>query len=313
VTAHIALYAGLGAMFVGLLIGLGTIGVFSEERKQVGRSLAAIRALQSAPGTLRREYDPPFTERVVAPTLNWLARLGDRLSPTGQTERLRKRLDLAGNPANWDAERILAFKSLGLLAGGVLGGAAGYLWKGTPFYVLFGILAFAAFGFWFPNMALYQRSENRREQMEREMPDAIDLLTISVEAGLAFDAAVAQVARNTEGPLADEFFRVLQEMQIGVGRMHALRALGERSNLPDLKAFVTAMVQADSFGVPIANVLRIQAKEMRLKRSQRAEEKAQKVPIKILFPLIFCILPALFIVVLGPAAITIVRNFTQVL
>jgi tight adherence protein C len=126
-----------------------------------------------------------------------------------------------------------------------------------------------------------------------------------VEAGLAFDAALSQVARNTEGPLAEEFFRVLQEMQIGMGRTDAMRALGERTDVEELRSFVTAMVQADAFGIPIANVLRVQAKEMRIKRSQRAEEAAQKVPVKILFPLIFCILPSLFIIVLGPAAITI--------
>ena len=137
------------------------------------------------------------------------------------------------------------------------------------------------------------------------------MLTISVEAGLAFDAAVSQVARNTEGPLADEFFRVLQEMQIGMGRSEALRALGERTTVDELHGFVTAMVQADAFGIPIANVLRVQAREMRIKRSQRAEEIAQKIPVKILFPLIFCILPVLFIVVLGPAAITIYDAFIK--
>ena len=145
--------------------------------------------------------------------------------------------------------------------------------------------------------------------MRRELPDALDLLTISVEAGLAFDAALSQVARNTDGPLAEEFFRVLQEMQIGLGRAEAMRALGERTDLPELRGFVSAMVQADSFGIPIASVLRVQASQMRIKRSQRAEELAQKVPVKILFPLIFCILPALFIVILGPAAITILHSF----
>jgi tight adherence protein C len=145
--------------------------------------------------------------------------------------------------------------------------------------------------------------------MRRELPDALDLLSITVEAGLAFDAALSQVARNTTGPLADEFFRVLQEMQIGLGRTEALRALGDRANLPELRGFVTAMVQADAFGVPIANVLKVQARELRIKRSQRAEEQAQKVPVKILFPLIFCILPTLFVIVIGPAAISIIRNF----
>ena len=141
------------------------------------------------------------------------------------------------------------------------------------------------------------------------VPDTLDLLTISVEAGLAFDSALSQVARNTTGPLAEEFFRVLQEMQIGLGRADAMRALGDRTDLPELRGFITSMVQADSFGIPIAHVLRVQAREMRVKRSQRAEELAQKVPVKILFPLSFCILPALFVVILGPAVIQIFTSF----
>jgi tight adherence protein C len=145
--------------------------------------------------------------------------------------------------------------------------------------------------------------------VRRDLPDAIDLLTISVESGLGFDAAAAQVARNTEGPLADEFARMLQEMQLGKGRSEALRAMAERTNVPDLKTFVSAMVQADAFGIPVGQVLRVQSSEMRLKSRQWAEEMAQKVPVKILVPLIFCILPCLFIAVLGPAAITIFNNF----
>ena len=132
--------------------------------------------------------------------------------------------------------------------------------------------------------------------MQRELPDAIDLLTICVESGLGFDAALQQVARNTEGPLAEEFSRVLREMQIGSSRADALRAMGERTSVADLRTFVGAMVQADAFGIPIAQVLRVQSAEMRVKRRQRAEEKAQQVPVKITIPLIFCILPTLFIV-----------------
>ena len=145
--------------------------------------------------------------------------------------------------------------------------------------------------------------------MQRALPDALDLLTISVESGLGFDAALAQVARNTEGPLAQEFARVLQEMQIGMGRGAAMRALGERTHVPEVKGFVSSMVQADALGIPIAQVLRVQSREIRTKRRQRAEEQAQKVAIKILVPLIFCILPCLFIAVLGPAGISIMDNF----
>ena len=146
--------------------------------------------------------------------------------------------------------------------------------------------------------------------MQRALPDALDLLTISVESGLGFDAALSQVARNTDGPLADEFARVLQEMQIGKGRSAALRALGDRTHVDEVKGFASAMVQADQLGIPIAQVLRVQSREIRTKRRQRAEEKAQQVAVKILIPLIFCILPCLFIAVLGPAGITIIEAFS---
>ena len=165
-------------------------------------------------------------------------------------------------------------------------------------------------GYLAPNLWLYQLGYDRTQKIQKAMPDALDLLTISVESGLGFDAALSHVARNTGGPLADEFARVLQEMQIGLGRGAALRALGERTHVPELKGFVGAMVQADALGIPIANVLRVQSNEIRTKRRQRAEEQAQKVAVKILIPLIFCILPCLFIAVLGPAAIGIMESFS---
>jgi tight adherence protein C len=236
--------------------------------------------------------------------------MGRRFTPRDQVGRIRHRLELAGNPATWDVDRVVAFKMLGLLAGGALGLLLPLVLGSGPLPVVGFATLFAVAGYFAPNAGLYQMGYNRREQMRRELPDALDLLTISVEAGLAFDAALSQVARNTTGPLAEEFFRVLQEMQIGLGRSEAMRGLGERTDLAELRAFVTSMVQADAFGIPIAHVLRVQAKEMRIKRTQRAEELAQKVPVKILFPLIFCILPALFVVILGPAAIQIYQSFS---
>jgi tight adherence protein C len=182
---------------------------------------------------------------------------------------------------------------------------------GIPFLPTLVLVILAALGgYQAPNFYLYQRGYNRKEQLQRDLPDAIDLLTISVESGLGFDQAVQQVARNTEGPLADEFARMLQEMQIGRSRSSALRQLGERTDLPELRAFVSAMVQADAFGIPVGQVLRVQSSEIRVKRRQWAEEKAQKVPVKILIPMIFCILPCLFLAVLGPAGITIYDNFS---
>ena len=305
------LVLGLGGVFLGVVLLLATIGVITSERAQVGRSLAAVQAIQTAPQSLRQELEQPFSSRVLVPAVGRLSGLGRRMSPSGQADRIKRRLDLAGNPPRWTVDRVFAFKMLGLIIG-VLLGIGLSLAFGTSTLLSIGLTAvLTALGFYTADIVLLQQSQTRQEQIQKDLPDALDLLSISVEAGLGFDAALSQVARNTTGPLAEEFFRVLQEMQIGTGRSDAMRALGERTTVSELRGFVTAMVQADAFGVPVANVLRVQAAEMRVKRSQRAEEKAQKVPVKILFPLIFCILPALFIVVIGPAGITIVRNIVQ--
>ena len=310
--ADLALAVGLAAIFCAVVILLATIGVLTGEREQVGRSLAAIEAFKAAPPSMRQELEKPFADRVLRPLFENSTGLGRRLTPAGQVERIRKRLDAAGQPAGWDVDRVLAFKVLGALAGVVVAVLA------SPVALHFGVLPlilsvvfFVVVGFYAPDMVLYQTAYNRADRMRKDLPDALDLLTISVEAGLAFDAAMAQVARQTEGPLAEEFFRVLQEMQIGMGRTDAFRAMAERTDVDDVRTFVTALVQADAFGIPIANVLRVQSKEMRLKRSQRAEEQAQKVPVKILFPLIFCILPTLFIVVIGPAGLQIYHALFQ--
>jgi tight adherence protein C len=304
------LVLGLGGIFLALALALATMGAVTSARQEVARSLAAVQAIRAAPQSMQNELNRPFAERVITPFVARFARLGRRLTAGDQIARIRHRLELAGNPPQWDVDRVIAFKMLGMI-GGLALGIALPLALGAGFLTVLGFaIALALAGFFGPNMAIYQLGYNRREQIRRELPDAMDLLTISVEAGLAFDAGLSQVARNTTGPLADEFFRVLQEMQIGLGRVDALRALGERSDLPELRGFVTAMVQADAFGIPIAQVLRVQAKDMRTKRRQRAEEVAQKVPVKILFPLIFCILPSLFVVILGPAAITIFHSFS---
>jgi tight adherence protein C len=206
-------------------------------------------------------------------------------------------------------DRVLSLKVVGM----VVGLGAGVLFsillgKGLGFIVGAGVLGTVA-GYYAPNFYLHQKGFDRTEKMQRALPDALDLLTISVEAGLGFDAALSQVARNTEGPLAAEFARVLQEMQIGLGRSSALRALGERSTMPDLRSFTSAMVQADAFGIPIGQVLRVQSGEIRVKKRQRAEEAAQKIPVKIMVPLVLFILPALFVAVLGPAIISMMGMF----
>jgi tight adherence protein C len=224
---------------------------------------------------------------------------------------LQHKLVLAGSPAGWDADRVLASK-VGGLALGLVAGVLFVLALPVPLgFRLLGLVVLCLVGFFIPNVALTNQVQRRQAQIRSDLPDSIDLLTISVEAGLGFDAALAQVSRNTSGPLAEEFYRTLQEVQLGRSRTEAMRNLAGRSNVPELKAFVLAMVQADIFGIAVAKVLRIQAGEMRLKRRQLAEERAMKVPIKVLFPVLFCIFPALFVVILGPAIMRIIVVFSH--
>ncbi|HET7326338.1 MAG TPA: type II secretion system F family protein [Nocardioidaceae bacterium] len=309
--AHLLLIIGITTVFVALVLALSIIGVATTEQRGVGRSLAAIRALNAAPESMREELERPFNERVLAPMGQRLVGIGRRLTGADSAARIRRRLDIAGNPRGWEVDRVIGTK---VLAAGVLGGVAfGFLVLNAASLttVVVATGALTLFGFVLPNVLLYNAGSKREKLIRTALPDALDLLTISVEAGLAFDAAVGRVAQSTDGPLAQEFSRVLQEMQIGVARMDAMRALGERSSIPELRGFVTAMVQAEAFGVPIGKVLRVQSGEMRLKRRQRAEEKAQQVPVKILFPLMLFILPTLFLVVLGPAVISSMEAFSR--
>jgi tight adherence protein C len=323
------LLSGLALVFVAAALTLSAL-VLSPggSRRDVARTLAAVRAvppvsanrtgvgaprfdpaLDPAVGAARaRELAEPFAVRVIGPLLTRCTALGRRCTPTERIQGIRRRLDLAGNPPGWDADRIIGVKAFGALVGfllcAVLPPAVG---AGIPTTVALGVLG-GGVGWAAPSIWLYQVAYERSQQIRRCLADGLDLLTISVESGLAFDAAVSQVARKTRGPLAQEFSRVLQEMQIGTGRTQALRALAERTDVPELHSFISAMLQADTFGIPVSKVLRVQAREIRIKRRQRAEEAAQKVPVKILFPLVFCILPSLFVVIMGPAVISMISN-----
>ncbi len=300
----------LGIVLVAVsLVLVGAALRTDAESAGVTRSLAVLEAMTDAPKVLTEEIDRPFAERVLDPLRARALVVGRRITGADAAERIRRKLDLAGNPAGLTVDKVVSAKVLGAVAGLVVGVLVALL-LGASLGVLLGVgLGALVLGFLGPNLYLYQKTYDRSAQILRELPDAIDLMTISVESGLGFDAALQQVARNTEGPLADEFARVLKEMQIGQGRSAALRGLSERTDVDDLQSFVSAMVQADSFGIPVAQVLRVQSSEMRVKRRQRAEEKAQQVPVKITVPLIFCILPCLFIAVMGPAVISIMDNF----
>ena len=298
----------LGVILVFVAIALVALSFGNRPEGGVSRSLAVLEAMTNAPDELTRELDRPFAERVLEPLQERAARIGRRLTGADSADRFQKKLDYAGNPGNMSADRVVSLKVIGAFVSLLIGLALGLVFTvDLPILALMS-LGGLALGFFTPDLVLYQVAYNRSEQLTRELPDAIDLLTISVESGLGFDSACQQVSRNTTGPLAEELTRMLGEMQIGQGRSQALRSMAERTNVDDMRGFVSAMVQADAFGIPIGGVLRVQAGEMRVKRRQRAETKAQQVPVKITVPLIFCILPCLFAVVLGPAAIVILDS-----
>ena len=304
------LLLGAGLICVAITLALSIIGVATSERRGVARSVAAVQALGSAPREIREEVEVPFAERVIGPLGDRLVHTGRRLVRADTAQKLQYRLNVAGNPSAWDVNRIIGLKVLGLGMCGlvIFLYALSLSWS---LYRVVGVTALAAaFGYVIPNILLYNAGQKRSSLMRNGLPDAMDLLTISVEAGLGFDAAVSRVAKNSDGPLGQEFSRLLQEMQLGLGRTEAMRAMGERTSLPDLKSFCSAMVQADSLGIPIARVLRVQSQEMRIKRRQRAEEKAQQVPVRIMIPLVLFILPCLFLVILGPAVIQIAGIFS---
>lgn len=243
------------------------------------------------------------SERALRPLGQMVARKARRLTPTGRIAALDHKRLLAGQPSDWPLERILVAK----LALGFAGLTVGYmLFSGhrTVMWFVF-LVAVAALGYFVPDLLLLSRAQERQAEIQRELPDTLDQMTIAVEAGLGFDSAMARSARTGTGPLAQEFTRTLQEVQLGVSRSQALRHLMDRTDVADLRHFVLALLQAENYGIPVADVLRTQAAELRVKRRQRAEEHAMKIPVKIVFPLVLCILPALFVVVIGPAAIRI--------
>jgi tight adherence protein C len=306
------LIVGAAAVFLAVFAIVFSLQSIVAERRQAYRTLQAVRAAELRPADLRnRELARPARERLLKPFYNAALAVTRRFTPAGARDSIRNKLVMAGSPVAWDPDRILVAKVACLIGGMALGllflAGVGFAW---PIRVI-GFLAISLLGYWLPGIVLTNAVQRRQNDIRSALPDSIDLLTICVEAGLGFDAALAHVSKNTTGPLADEFYRTLQEVQLGRSRNEAMRNLASRSNVPELRAFVLAMVQADIFGVSVANVLRVQAKDMRVKRRQLAEERAMKVPIKVLFPVLFCIFPALFVVILGPAIMRIADVFAR--
>jgi tight adherence protein C len=249
---------------------------------------------------------PASAERS-GPTL--LGRLARGLTPGGTVARLNRLAGTAGRPAAWPVPRLVAAK----LVLAVVAAAVGLLIvSGGPGTLTIGMAIVATVvAYYLPELLLYSRGQERQEAIGLELADTLDQMTIAVEAGLGFESAMARAGSNGKGPLAEELVRTLQDIAVGQPRREAYLALADRTGAQDLRRFIRAVVQADQYGVSIADVLRTQAQEMRLKRRQRAEEKAMQIPVKVIFPLILCILPTLFIVLLGPAVMDIVATFSK--
>jgi tight adherence protein C len=237
-----------------------------------------------------------------------MSALSKRLTPRSYEAWLDKQLAGAGRPKQWPLARVIMVKPM-LAFGGALLGLLVFV--GAPSAGRFVIaLVIVALAYFVPDILLRNRAQKRREEIRLELPNALDQMLISVQAGLGFETAMGRAGENGRGPLADELIRTLQDIQVGRSRKEAYLALSERVDVPDVRSFIRAVVQADTYGIAIAGVLKTQAKDMRIKRRQRAEEHAMKMPVKMLFPLIFFILPTLFIVLLGPAVLQIMAVFS---
>ncbi|MPZ47696.1 MAG: type II secretion system F family protein [Betaproteobacteria bacterium] len=304
---YLALALASTFLAVGLLTA-SVVGGRNQHRRAAQVLEAQLGSVDLGIDLKQEELNRPLTQRFVHPAINGFGAIVKRLTSEDMRNRLDRKLLLAGSPKGWNAERIMAIRLLVgvilptfFLTTSVLGGKLD-----TLAIVGAGLLCYVG---WFgPHSLLSGRANRRQENIRRELPDTMDLLTISVEAGLGFDAAVGQCITNIKGTLSDELARVMQEMQLGVARAQAFRNLDTRTDVEELKSFVLAMIQADQFGISVSRVLRAQAGQLRVRRRQRAEEKAMKLPVKMIFPLILCVMPALFVVIIGPGVVRMAQN-----
>jgi tight adherence protein C len=256
------------------------------------------------------EMSQPFSARVIYPIARNLGDLASRFTPQNAMHNLGKKIEQAGLPSSVDPSIILVLQFVVMI---IFGGLVFMVLKLGPTHwptgrVLFLSLLFSILGFYMPQLWLVSKIGKRQKEIQKAMPDALDLLTICVEAGLGFDAAIAQVCAKWRSELTLAFQRVLQEVQLGKLRREALRDMSERIGLSELTSFVAAVIQSEQLGVSLANVLHIQADQMRIKRRQLAEEEARKAPIKMIIPMALLIFPALIIVLLTPAAIRLLHS-----
>jgi tight adherence protein C len=298
----------LGLLALSIGVGLWTVLSSADEKATVRASLRQLDGYE-VDNVRDAELLKPMKERTVTPIMDRLVALGKRFTPDGYTDKVRTRLTASGNSSPDAVDRFIAVKVIGfalspvalILVFGVLGmgGMKGILVAGL-------LGAVMIYG---PDAILNRRVEERQREIKQKLPDVLDLLVISVEAGLGFEQALDRTVGSVPGALTQEFARMLGEVRAGASRAQAMRAMEKRTDVPELRSFVLAILQADTFGVSIGRVLRAQADEMRIKRRQMAQEQAQKAPVKMMIPMVFCVFPALFVVVIGPAIINIKETF----
>lgn len=286
----------LAGALVALGVALGSVVLASAVHPVRRSSLANLR-----------RGDRTVVERDGGDGSRRLAPIAARMTPPTLRTMLEKQHARAGRPALWPIERLLVLKLIWVPVAAVALVLV-LLSRPAPIIVLL-VLIVAVVVYFLPDLLLLSRGQERDELIQKELADTLDQMMIAVEAGLGFDAAMSRSAANGTGALAEEFTRTLQDMRMGRSRREAFEDLADRNQVADLRRFVRAILQADAYGISIGEVLRVQAAEMRLKRRQRAEEKAQKVPVKVLMPLMFCILPVLFIVVMAPAVLGMIEAF----
>lgn len=299
-----------GLFGAGIALAIWAVASQAHDRSVVRESLRQLDNYE-VESVRDQELLDSLADRALLPVLGALTSLGRRLTPVGYVDGVRQKFVLSGRPNADEVDRFLAIRVITVAAVPVAFWFC-YFWNpvglsGKTQMGVFGLIGLLlVLG---PDASLNRKVEDRQKTIQRQLPDIIDLLVISVEAGLGFEQALDRTVRSVPGPLSDEFLRMLGEVRAGSKRAEAMRALDARCEVPEVRSFVLAILQADTFGVSIGRVLRAQAEEMRIKRRQLAQERAQKAPVKMLIPMVFCIFPALFTIVLGPAVIRIANEF----
>jgi tight adherence protein C len=295
----LAIFCLAGAVFL-----IGDLVTLPARQRSVSVRRAATYGRMEVPSGTPQEG---VHERLIAPIGQWLAKWALRVNPRSSTDTVERRLMSAGVGLKISSTGFLAIKGLFALLGFSVGAMLGSS-KGLGGILVAALIA-GAVGFFGPDYAITLKARSRKEKVKADLPDALDLLAVSVEAGLGFDASLAKLNEHMEGPLAQEFGLTLSEMRIGESRSEALKRLSDRVDAPELSAFTRAIIQADQLGTSLGRILRVQATDARLRRQAAAEERAMKAPIKMLFPTVLFIFPAMFLVILGPAILNVQKLF----